>query len=334
MLNQKKTLTLSILISVLALSACQPKNDAQKKESDTDQGSASEVIDQTLTLQGQTEKIALKMPDCDGNSCPEFSIDRLQTNQFVVDSIIDQAILKNLDQILDITNQSESIKSEKDKADQQATKTAENTAQQASSSAFASNVMNTPAQDLGLKVQPYLTAFLALDKELKSLGSNNKMNVLVSPRILNSTGSLVTVVLNTSSYLGGAHGSSSQIYFNFDLKHQKQVELDGIIQANQKAKLNKLAYEAYKVWVTDSKLANNVTEYEQAWKFKLSNNYYLGQQGLILQYGEYEIGPYVVGLPRLVIPYNQLTTILKSEYLPVDAQVAASGVQPEEKPQS
>ena len=114
MLNQKKTLTLSILISVLALSACQPKNDAQKKESDTDQGSASEVIDQTLTLQGQTEKIALKMPDCDGNSCPEFSIDRLQTNQFVVDSIIDQAILKNLDQILDITNQSESIKSEKD----------------------------------------------------------------------------------------------------------------------------------------------------------------------------------------------------------------------------
>jgi hypothetical protein len=32
----------------------------------------------------------------------------------------------------------------------------------------------------------------------------------------------------------------------------------------------------------------------------------LGEQGLILQYGEYEIGPYVVGLPRLVIPFDEL----------------------------
>jgi hypothetical protein len=42
----------------------------------------------------------------------------------------------------------------------------------------------------------------------------------------------------------------------------------------------------------------------------------LGEQVLILQYGEYEIGPYVVGLPRLVIPYDQLQEVLKKEYLP------------------
>ena len=65
----------------------------------------------------------------------------------------------------------------------------------------------------------------------------------------------------------------------------------------------------------DSKLATNVDEYEQAWKFSLSNNYYLGTEGLILQYGEYEIGPYVVGLPRLTIGYDQLQKILKPEYL-------------------
>jgi hypothetical protein len=42
----------------------------------------------------------------------------------------------------------------------------------------------------------------------------------------------------------------------------------------------------------------------------------LGTEGLILQYGEYEIGPYVVGLPRLTIGYDQLQKILKPEYLP------------------
>lgn len=72
-----------------------------------------------------------------------------------------------------------------------------------------------------------------------------------------------------------------------------------------------MAHEAFKTWVTDSKLADNVADYEQAWPFKLSDNFLLGEQGLILQYGEYEIGPYVVGLPRLVIPYDQLQEVLK-----------------------
>lgn len=48
-------------------------------------------------------------------------------------------------------------------------------------------------------------------------------------------------------------------------------------------------------------------------------NFLLGDHGLILQYGEYEIGPYAVGLPRLVVPYDQLNTILKPEYLPTQS---------------
>ena len=93
---------------------------------------------------------------------------------------------------------------------------------------------------------------------------------------------------------------------------------------NQLAALENQAHEAFKTWVIESKLANDVSEYEQAWKFKLSDNYYLSKQGLILQYGEYEIGPYVVGLPRLTIPYEQLQTILKKQYLPEFASEAVA----------
>ena len=132
--------------------------------------------------------------------------------------------------------------------------------------------------------------------------------------------------------MGGAHGSSSQIYYNFDLKTQKLVPLDHIVASGQKAQLEKLAYEAFKKWVRDSQLSTNLEEYEQVWKFKLSDNYYLGKNGLILQYGEYEIGPYVAGLPRLEIPYTQLNKVLKKEYLPenvnTDQQKAASTVMP------
>ncbi|MFW1747511.1 RsiV family protein [Acinetobacter guillouiae] len=308
MLNQKSTLALSILVITLGLTACQ-KSDSKKAEPTVDQSAASQVPDTSMLLQGDTEKVKLTLPECNGNTCPEFSIERLKSNQAFVDETIDQAILDNLDKMLDIAQLS---KAKKD-ADQQ------QTASQASASEVQAN--KTPVQQLQERVQPYANSFLEMDKELKTLGASGQITISLSPKILNSDKPLATVVLNTSSYLGGAHGASAQTYFNFDLVSKKQVGLDQIIEANQKAKFEKLAHDAFKTWVIDSKLAESVNEYEQAWKFTLSDNFYLGKQGLILQYGEYDIGPYVVGLPRLMIPYDQLQGVLKSQYFPAEMQV-------------
>jgi hypothetical protein len=308
MLNQKSTLALSILLICLGLTACQ-KPDSKKTEPAVDQTAASQVPDTSLLLQGDSVKLKLTLPDCDGNRCPEFSIERLQSNQAFVDEVIDQAILDNLDKMLDIAQ----LSKVKNEADQQ----------QPVSQAAASEVKEnkTPTQQLQDRIQPYTNSFLALDKELKTLGASGQITISLSPKILNSDKPLATVVLNSSSYLGGAHGSSAQTYFNFDLVSKKQVSLDQILEANQKAKFEKLAHDAFKTWVIDSKLADNVSEYEQAWKFQLSNNFYLGKQALILQYGEYDIGPYVVGLPRLTIPYDQLKGVLKPQYFPAEMQV-------------
>ncbi|RKG37369.1 RsiV family protein [Acinetobacter rongchengensis] len=305
MLNQKNTLALSILVVILGLTGCQ-KPDPKKTEP-VEQTAASQVVDTSMLLQGDTEKLKLSLPECGGNSCPEFSVDRLHSNQPFVDEILDQAILKNLDHILDIA-QLNKTKKEQDQ-------------NQSSASEIQENASKTPAQQMQDRVQPYVNSFLELQKELQNLGASGQMSLTISPKILNADLPLATVVLNSSSYLGGAHGSSAQTYFNFDLKTKQQVALDQIIQSNQKGKLTQLAHDAFKVWVIDSKLAENVAEYEQAWKFKLTDNFYLGKQGLILQYGEYDIGPYVVGLPRLTIPYDQLKGVLKPQYFPAEMQV-------------
>ena len=305
MLNQKNTLALSILVVILGLTGCQ-KPDPKNTEP-VEQTAASQVVDTSMLLQGDTEKLKLSLPECGGNSCPEFSVDRLHSNQPFVDEILDQAILKNLDHILDIA-QLNKTKKEQDQ-------------NQSSASEIQENASKTPAQQMQDRVQPYVNSFLELQKELQNLGASGQMSLTISPKILNADLPLATVVLNSSSYLGGAHGSSAQTYFNFDLKTKQQVALDQIIQSNQKGKLTQLAHDAFKVWVIDSKLAENVAEYEQAWKFKLTDNFYLGKQGLILQYGEYDIGPYVVGLPRLTIPYDQLKGVLKPQYFPAEMQV-------------
>jgi len=308
MLKIKSTLALSILMLNLGLTACQ-KPDSKKVEKPIDESPVSQALDTSILLRGNSEKLRITLPDCSGNSCPKFSVERLQTNQIFVNEIIDQAILDNLDRILDIGQLNKSKNGVKQVKPED------------TSASTAEKMNETSAQQLQAHVQPYVDSFLDLDQELKTLGASNQINVTISPKILNSDGPLATVVLNSSSYLGGAHGSSAQTYYNFDLKNKKQVVLGQIIEANQKSKLEQLAHDAFKAWVVDSKLADNIAEYEQVWKFTLSKNFYLTKQGLILQYGEYEIGPYVVGLPRLIIPYASLKGILKAEYFPIDMQV-------------
>lgn len=297
MLSSKASLRLTLLASAIFLAACQPKADP-KDSQEQQKSTVQEQKPVELTLKGETTPSKVVLPDCDGKTCPEFTVERLQSNFPFIDKIIDQQILNTLNQILEIA--------EPDAKGTQAEQKAE-----ASAVAGAEQKNSFDAQ-----VQRYANSFIDLDNELKALSSNHQINLLVKPKILQAQGKVVTVVLNSSSYLGGAHGSAAQHYYNFDLKEQKQIKLEDLLRPQQKAALEKLAHEAFKTWVMDSKLADNVADYEQAWPFKLSNNFLLGEQGLILQYGEYEIGPYVVGLPRLVIPYDQLQDVLKEEYLP------------------
>jgi hypothetical protein len=250
-------------------------------------------------LRGETVKLAVTLPECNGNTCPDFTVERLQSNFPFIDQLLDQEILDQLSKMLEIVD-----------------------ADQASSTAQGSEQTN----HLDVQAQQYANAFIKIDEELKALSSSHQISLMIKPKILQSKGTLATVVLNSSSYLGGAHGSTAQRYYNFDLKNQKQVQLNDLLLPKQKAKLDKLAHEAFKTWVIDSKLANTADEYEQAWPFQVTDNYFLGEQGLILQYGEYEIGPYVVGLPRLVIPFDQLQGVLKPEYLPKVETPAASTV--------
>ena len=67
MLKNKTLFTISILASMMALSACQPKQTEPKEDPVQKQ---STVEPEILKLTGDSEKLALVLPECDGNSCP------------------------------------------------------------------------------------------------------------------------------------------------------------------------------------------------------------------------------------------------------------------------
>lgn len=287
----------SILAGAILLAACQPKSEPKESQ---DKPTDPPVVQQTAEpiLRGETVKLQVNLPECKGNTCPDFTVERLQSNFAFIDQLLDQQILDQLSKMLDVVD----------------------------ADASAASTAKTTEQKIGLdaQAQAYANAFVKIDEELKALSSSHQISLMIKPKILQSKGKLATVVLNSSSYLGGAHGSTSQRYYNFDLANQKQIQLHDLLLPKQKATLDKLAHDAFKVWIVDSKLATDPKEYEQAWPFQVTDNFLLGEQGLILQYGEYEIGPYVVGLPRLVIPFSELQGVLKPEYLPKIDTPAAS----------
>lgn len=326
MLSNNAVLLLSLMCGVLLLGACQPKPDP---DADTAASAASAPKQTEQRLIATVQPLALQLPDCKGKSCPEFSVERLSSNVAVVDATLDQAIVQHLAEMLEITE----VKSAQTIKPSTTTHKTNQANEAGALGASSAEVVTTPAQQLTLQVQPYLDGFLRIDQEMKSLGAQQQISLRMKPAILQSKGPVVTVVLNTSTYLGGAHGAAAQRYYNFDLKAQQPLVLNDILVSGQKTALRDKAHAVFATWVSDNKLASNLTDYEQAWPFSLSDNFYLAPQGLILQYGEYEIGPYVVGLPRLVVPYNQLQGILKPQYLPAKVKAtavtqAASAVQP------
>jgi len=295
----------SVLACAVLLAACQPKSEP-KQSQDKPQDPPAVQQQAEPVLQGETVKIPVKLPECKGNTCPDFTVERLQSNFPFIDQLLDQQILEQLGKMLEVVD-----------ADTPAASTAKSTGEKS---------------DLDSQAQLYADSFVKIDEELKALSSSHQISLMIKPKILQPKGKLATVVLNSSSYLGGAHGATSQRYYNFDLANQKQVQLQDLLLPKQKVTLDKLAHEAFKTWIVDSKLATDPKEYEQAWPFQVTDNFLLGEQGLILQYGEYDIGPYVVGLPRLVIPFSELQGVLKPEYLPkVDAPAASTPVANENK---
>ena len=300
----KKMYKASVFACVVLLAACQPKSEP-KDDSQNSPVDSSIQTPTEPTLKGESVKVQVTLPTCEGNTCPDFTVDRLQSNFPFIDQLIEHEILKQLAKMLDI-------------ADVEA----------------AASTVTTAAdrKNLDLQTQLYANAFIKIDQELKQLSSSHEISLMISPKILQTKANLSTVVLNSSSYLGGAHGSTAQRYYNFDLKQQKQIQLADVLQPQQQANLEKLAHKAFTAWIIDSKVSDNAKEYEQAWPFRMSDNFLFSEQGLILQYAEYEIGPYVVGLPRLLIPFAQLQGVLKPEYLPQPKPVAAASTVVANKP--
>ena len=301
---------------VLISSGCEDKKPLPEPIKDVPQQT---IPNADPILKGQAQILDLNLSRCAEKYCPQIQIYRLSSNYPEIDQIVDQYILKYVSQVVQSFQIVDKEIEEQPIMQQGLTpitgvqEKLQKDEIQGVEEAKTSEIERNP---LAAKVQEDLNKFVQLSDEVKSLGGSSQQTLYIKPQVLNAKGPVVTIVMNSSNYIGGAHGSTTQYYLNFVLENKHTLNLNNIIEQGQRKKFNDLVYQKFQNWVKDLQPDMDLKTYEELWTFKVSENFYLGPKGLILQYGEYEIGPYAAGLPRLEIPYAELQGIVSAQYLP------------------
>ena len=133
---------------------------------------------------------------------------------------------------------------------------------------------------------------------------------------------VVSLISLSSLYSGGSHPNSVQMAYNLDISGQRLLHLEDVIAEEAAPELAKLVrarvdekftmidggnglFEDYGDTIDNSMVYGNMTPY-----------WYLNDQGLVIFYNQYELGPYAAGIIKAELPYADLEGILLPDYFP------------------
>lgn len=119
---------------------------------------------------------------------------------------------------------------------------------------------------------------------------------------------VISYTVNSYVYEGGAHGSSAETSVNIDLKTGKQVTEEDFFIPGYKESLSALLSSHLRDAMPDqdSYEALFVKDIEPNGNFKVS------EDSLTYIYGQYEIGPYYLGIVKVNIPWDELGDLVRN----------------------
>ena len=268
-------------------------------------------------VQASIEQIAFTLPTCKEMHCPQIQIYRLMSSEPELNALVDDYIIKYVEHMvasLDFKTTKENLEQVIVKEPSPIDTLIKTEPVQAAAIKASSNV--DKHQDFLDILQPNIDNFIQISEELSALGAKSQLNLYIKPQLVKVDDKVATVLIDASNYVGGAHGSTSQQYINFDVINRRSLNLESVIKREKIGKFNELVYGKFKNWIAEIDQTLDAKTYESLWPFKVSENFYLDKNQLVLQYGQYELGPYAAGLPRIILPYQELVDVLDPQYLP------------------
>ena len=127
---------------------------------------------------------------------------------------------------------------------------------------------------------------------------------------------IYTLLLTIYQYTGGAHGGEAILPYTFDLKNNKVLTLDDIFTNTDEALkiIEPLAQDAVKTAIGADMVQEDMLTAGTA---PTTDNYQffsLDKDAITFYFQQYQVGPYVIGIQQVTIPFAQLSSVLKPEF--------------------
>ncbi len=114
------------------------------------------------------------------------------------------------------------------------------------------------------------------------------------------------------AYMGGAHGNSSRLLYNFDLSNARLISEQNIFIENYQ---NSLAQLIKQQIVEDNAEMESTADLNEFHFFedeiKPNNNFYVNADGIVYVYNPYDIAPYSTGQIEVALTFERLKPLLK-----------------------
>ncbi|MDT0606522.1 DUF3298 and DUF4163 domain-containing protein [Croceitalea rosinachiae] len=136
----------------------------------------------------------------------------------------------------------------------------------------------------------------------------------INGEVIFESAALASLVLNTYTFTGGAHGYGSATFLNFD--KLKGIELENHEMFSDLEGFIALAEDRFRNEHDVPKKANiNATGFMFSGDtFHLAENLGFTDEGIQLIYNQYEVASYADGPIELIIPFEQANQFLKEKY--------------------
>lgn len=130
------------------------------------------------------------------------------------------------------------------------------------------------------------------------------------------TKQVLSLMVQTYEFTGGAHGGAWKDYYNVNIKDSKIITLQGLFKEGLDYK--KIINEEIKRQIEESNRNGAGIFYEGDTGFKsIDDNqaFYIDGDNLVICFSQYEIAPYAGGMPEFRIPLSLLKGNLDDEFL-------------------
>ena len=139
--------------------------------------------------------------------------------------------------------------------------------------------------------------------------SEQRWNASIEGEVVYQSPQIITIAMNSYLDTGGAHGNDNITFLNFNAKTGDTFTNEDLLEINDE--LINLAKTYFEREAAD--LGKSMDDYFFGEQFHLPANIGFSDEGVVFLYNVYEIASFADGYTEFVIPFSELSNVLKLE---------------------